>query len=409
MRTRLRNFKRAQALVMFALLLVVLLLFIGLCIDIGFGCVTKLRIAKAVDAATVTGIRNLSLGQSTAENLALRSFNANYANSRIDVTAPTPQIAFGVDAANNTILDVSASTQIRTFFIGLAGFQTLNVGASAQGLRTKLIMSLVLDRSGSMQDNGGDDEMPGAVSSFLDYFDDAHDRVSMSSFAYHGRTDVPLSQPFKSAINSAVASLNYDGWTCSEQGLVKGRQQIEGVTIQPGEAVVKALVFFTDGMANSFQYNFDCGARNMTPNACPPTLSTPGLRNPDTGAAASAGCTIPQTIPSIAPPFTPFNPRDRIQLQQEAEKRAIHAANQARAQGIHVYAIGLGNPNQGAECNGTFPVINPAFLRAVANDPDSPGFDPNQPEGAMVIAANANELKAAFDTIAAKIIFRLSR
>src|ERR1035437_7607012 len=50
--------------------------------------------------------------------------------------------------------------------------------------RANLVMSLALDRSGSMNGNGGANAIGPAVSAFIDYFDDSQDRAAMVSFSY---------------------------------------------------------------------------------------------------------------------------------------------------------------------------------------------------------------------------------
>jgi hypothetical protein len=97
-------------------------------------------------------------------------------------------------------------------------------------------------------------------------------------------------------------------------------------------------------------------------------------------------------------------------MRIEAQKRAEAVANLARSRGIIIYAIGLGNPNVRGECGGTFPVLNPEFLKRIANTQDSgPTYNSSQPEGAYAIATNAGELDQVFQAIGAKILSRLTK
>ncbi|HUK83292.1 MAG TPA: VWA domain-containing protein [Verrucomicrobiae bacterium] len=260
---------------------------------------------------------------------------------------------------------------------------------------SQLIMSLVLDRSGSMGGNGGAAALSAAVAQFIDLFDDNRDKVAMISFSYAASTDVPMSQPFKAAINNAVSNLVFSGWTASEQGLAKGLQQNESVVIPPEENVVKVIVFFTDGLANTFQYTFNCGVRNIGPDR--------ELYDPNTGALAGGGCTIPATIPSVSPPPTDVSTTSGCApLTIEAQKRALVVAEQARQQGNFIYVIGLGDPNGPGECG--FPPINLPFLLQIANDPSGPNYNPNEPAGLAVFASTAVDLQVVFDYIASKIL-----
>jgi Flp pilus assembly protein TadG len=389
-----------QALLTFVFFLVVLILFVGLGIDVGFAYITKANLSKAVDASCLAGMRSLSQGTVTASAVANSTFLTNYGKPGRDTGPVTPNIVLGVDANNNKTLTISATAAINTFFIRVfPKWKTLQVSASGQATRAKLVMSLVLDRSGSMNGNGGAANLPSAVTNFVNFFDDQSDRVSMNSFAYHARTDVPMAQPFKAPITAAVKNLVFDGWTVSEQGLAKGLQQNQSVVIAPGDNVIKVIVFFTDGLANTFQYTFNCGVRNISPDRSP--------YDPNTGAAASGGCTIPGSIPSVSPPPANVNTSDDCAMETEAQKRAVAMAELARQQGNIIYAVGLGNPNGPKECG--FPPINPDFLKQVANDPTSPSFNPNEPAGEALLTSNATQLQALFQQIAAKILLRLTQ
>jgi Flp pilus assembly protein TadG len=384
---------------MFVLFIFVIVLFVGLGIDLGFAYITKASLSKAVDSACLAGLRNLSQGTITAGAVADSTFHANYGSPGRDTGPVTPNINFGTDASGNTILDVDATATINTFFLRiLPQWRTLTVSASAQTTRTKLVLSLVLDRSGSMGSNGGADALPGAVDTFINMFDDTNDRASMSSFASGSTVDVPMGQPFKSAISAKVHAMSPGGVTCAERGLTNGLAQIDSVTVSPGE--VKVIVFFSDGMANTWYYpSFNCGPQDIDYMG--------GLHDPVTGDSPGGHCTVPSTLPSING-GPDVDTRSCVQMHNEAQERAEWIAHIARDQGIIVYAIGMGDPNSAGECNGAFPVLNPEFLKDLANTPDSATYDPTQPVGDYAIAANAGELDHVFQMIAAKILLRLT-
>lgn len=191
--------------------------------------------------------------------------------------------------------------------------------------RANLIMSLVLDRSGSMMGNGGAQALPGAVSDFIDLFDDESDRVSATSFSYAARTDYNMSQSFKSPVKALVNAMDFEGWTCTERGLTNALAQNESVPVPPGETIVKVIVLFTDGLANTWYWpGFDCGPRNISPG--------PDLYDPVTGVSAGGGCSIPATIPSIDAVQNVLT-YDDCELIDEAQLRAQRIAYLARAAG----------------------------------------------------------------------------
>ena len=146
-----RRDNRGQTLILFVFFLSVLILVIGLSIDIAFAYVTKANLAKAVDAAALAGVHNLGQGTITAGEIAAAAFAANYGRPGRDVDFVNPNIVWGKDDANNTVLNIDATAVINTFFIRiLPDWKTLTVSANGEATRTRLIVSLVLDWSTSM-------------------------------------------------------------------------------------------------------------------------------------------------------------------------------------------------------------------------------------------------------------------
>src|SRR5437773_10073053 len=121
---RLRR-DRGQTLLLFVFFMVALILFVGLGIDVGFAYVTRASLSKAVDAASLTGARTLSVP------LAKAAFHANYPQSGRDVADPVPEVTFSKDEDNNTLINVSATATISTYFIRILPlWTTLTVSSS---------------------------------------------------------------------------------------------------------------------------------------------------------------------------------------------------------------------------------------------------------------------------------------
>jgi hypothetical protein len=111
------------------------------------------------------------------------------------------------------LVNVSASVTINTFFLRvLSGFTTLHVSSRAQATRNPLVMSLVLDQSYSMTQNGGQQALPPAVNDFIGHFDDTQDYVADITFATLASVPVSMTQPFVSKIESAVNSMPFGVW-----------------------------------------------------------------------------------------------------------------------------------------------------------------------------------------------------
>ena len=154
---RINNEERGQILIILALLLPALILFVGLAIDGGMAYITKAKLSKAVDAACLTGMKNLSQGQSTATTLATHIFNANFG-----ANPPTPTITFPTDSYGDQQVNVTATASVPTFFAQRL-FQFWNVSDTATATRGKLLMGLILDLSGSMGSDGGMAALQSAV------------------------------------------------------------------------------------------------------------------------------------------------------------------------------------------------------------------------------------------------------
>ena len=399
--TNNRRHQRAQVFMLFALSLPVLILFLGLGVDLGFAFVTRAKLSKAVDAAALAAMRNISQGQAQATAIAQSAFNTNYGSGiGRNFSPPVFNVAITTDANNNAVVNVNATATINTFFLGLVpGLGTLQVSSGAQTTRPKLIMSLVLDRSGSMNLNGGAQALPPAVDNFLTYFDNANDQIADVSFSSVASVDVPIGTNFLTPITNAVNAMRFGGATFSQGGLLDGQAQIVSIPVAAGENVVKVAVFFTDGWANTVEDTLNCPPSTLLNfGGCAPPEAAVGwcsgiyFMNPTNGDGTSCGATqFPSQVVGGMEPLTEDN------IANDAMYRAVQVANSMRAQGIVIYSIGLGDK------------ISQAFLQQIANDPASSTFNPNEPVGQAVFAPTANDLDAVFQSIASEILLRLSQ
>jgi len=404
-----RRSERGQILPMFVVLLPVLLLFVGITIDFGMAYVTKTALSRAADAAALAAMRNVNLGQAEATQLATAAFNANYsAFGNSSATPPSVNVAITTNSSNNTVVNVNATTALSSYFLGLlSGFKTVNVSTLSQTTRPKLIMSLVLDKSGSMNKNGGATALPPAVTNFLTYFDDSTDQVAEVSFSTLSSIDVPMTTGFTSPITSAVDGMKFGGATFTQAGLQGGLDQINSVQVASGENVVKVMVFFTDGWANTVEDTMSCpSSTQLELGGCsPPEYGVwchprrIPFMDPTTGANAScAGATTFYSEAAGANLSLGPTVLDGLtNIAQDALYRANVVAETARQDDIVVYSIGLGDK------------ISEPFLQQIANDPASTSFNGNEPVGEAVFAPTSAELQGVFQEIANKILLRISQ
>ncbi len=435
--------KAGQVLVLFLLFVVVLLLFVGLGIDLGFAYITKARLSKALDAASLAAVSNYSGSDNGAAALTLakNTFWANYGTNGITGLSSGIQVqsqgTFTTDAATGILTFTNhASATINTFFIGLLPqWKTLTVGDTSVANRAPVVMTLVLDRSGSMDPNialvvcgdqtKGGEYLPGAATQFIDIFDETLDQAAVVSFATTATTDLPMTKTFKTGANgknvpAIVNNLNWNGYTCSECGLTNALL-IQNAVKAPN--AIKVVVFFTDGQANTihgtfnkFPYLFglqegpepDC----HNPNGPSNFYYTNGLgRAGSQNFVCSSGTCqgIPgncgSTTISVANYTNALGQANRqfcaSMVVEDAMTNCVLLAQTMRANSNFVYSVGLTAQN----------ALNPpdlAFLQSVANDPDGPSFDPTQPVGAA-FQSTGQDLSQVFQQIAADIILRLVR
>ncbi len=413
-----RKYERGQVAPLLAVFLVVVLLSVALAVDVGYGYVTKARLTKAVDAACLTAMKNLAQGQTTARTLAINSFNANYGASSLDSAPPTVSVGFSTGSTGNILVNVTATAANKTVFMGiLPDRRTLSVGDNAQATRGKLIMSLVVDRSGSEQSDGGSTALPPAATSFINYFDNANDEVALVSYGSNATVDVPIEYNFITPITSAVNSINWGGGTFGPGGLTLAKAQIDSVPVLTGQNVVKVVVYFTDGYVNTIQDTFNCtstlGATLYNYGGYD-SGSNVDFFNPTNGTdwgGVDTNGNPPHTPTPDCTGVTTFTSQfngqqksfTRSNVTTEAKARALATANTMLAEGTYVYSIGLGTN------------VDQTFLKQIANDPGSPTFNASLPQGAAFFASNCPsssctaEMQQLFQTIASRILLRLTQ
>jgi Flp pilus assembly protein TadG len=390
-----KKHESGQTLAWFALVIALVLVCLGLVVDLGFAYTTRAQLSKAIDAAALMAVRNLYQGQTAAANIARQTFAANYPLTGRDVSTPVPTVSFRTEN-NRTYISVSAATDMNTLFIRVfPQWRTLHVATSAEGMRGRLVMSLVLDRSGSM--SGAMSDLRTAVTNFISFFDDNIDQVSMSSFSTLERVDVPMGNPFKQDIITAVLSMSASGGTYAQGGLTNALIQNATIPPTPGQDAIRVTVFFTDGYANMLRDSFNIPAATWFRYGGryngPSDENLGAYWYTDTGGSTSW---YTNYFRAQAPPGG-WLQTTAGNIARDEEYRCIQIANAMRQANTIVYAIGLGNN------------INQTFLKKIANTTDSPTFDPNYPAGLALFAPTSSQLSDAFRTIAANILPRLTQ
>jgi len=427
-----------QTLIIGALVMTVLLLCTGMAIDVGLLYVTKAKLQAAVDSGCLKAVTNLSQGQTTAATMGTDMFDANFGSN-----PPTPSVTFPIDSHGNQEVQVTATAYVATLFMRQG---SVPVSATAVATRGKLIMSMVLDRSGSMQTDGGGAALQSAVPTLVGMLNNTLDEVALISFSENSTIDFPIGYNFITPIDNAVSAMTFAGGTF---GTGAGTQAIlstsigapmsladlqnNSVTITPGQNVSKVLLYFTDGLMNTVQDKFHCDGRTSNTltlinyggfdsgsevDIFDPTSPTTVWDTYTGGSGGfkydTAGDICKNASGGIVTTFlsqqtglqTALN---RANVTAEAQYRAIQTAIAMRTESptpTAIYTIGLGSSVSPA---------TQAFLAQLANDPAYPAtYISGQAAGEFFYVPDCpsqtctTSLNTVFETIAASVLLRLT-
>lgn len=123
--------------------------------------------------------------------------------------------------------------------------------------RKRADIMLVVDVSGSMQDDGKLEQVKAGLGAFLQRIL-PEDRVGLVSFSSGANVDVapaPLSQN-RNALDAAIQSLRPQGKTAIYDGVMMGKQELDALPAEQEERI-KAIVLLTDGMENASSTSFE--------------------------------------------------------------------------------------------------------------------------------------------------------
>lgn len=139
--------------IVFALSVVPIVGFVGAAVDYSHANSVKVAVQAALDATALVLAKSAGTQtQSQMQDAASAFFAARFNRSE----AINPAVAVNYTPSNSTIV-LNATTSVKTDFMGLMGFKTLNIKATATAAwatNSLLRVSLVLDNTGSMASSG---------------------------------------------------------------------------------------------------------------------------------------------------------------------------------------------------------------------------------------------------------------
>lgn len=305
-----------MALVIAAILLPVVIAFVGLAIDAGIAYTVRARLSAAMDSAALAAGRGLNLGndlgtaQASAVAAATKFFDANFPpgylqtdpNSR-HINASFNQQTDGHGNPNGVLeISITGSVGIPTYFSRILGVNSMTVSSTGTATRKAMVMSLVLDRSASMGSrntsagtippgiNASSSSCESMVYSAIQFVNNfsPYDYVGMVSFDYTAHNDYTPSTNFKvsgsQGVVNAIANIDCGNNTNTTAALELAYRQIQTVNLPLAQNVI---VLFTDGVPNGVTANFP--VRTQVDTRLGPAKSTPAA--PNTPAGNTANCT----------------------------------------------------------------------------------------------------------------------
>ncbi|WP_240314527.1 TadE/TadG family type IV pilus assembly protein [Vibrio tetraodonis] len=435
-----------------------LMLATGLAIDSGRAYLVKAKLFAAVDAAGIAAARAVSEGETSAQEAAAKMFVANLPDGYHSSTSTGPTILFNYDSFGNITIDLSASAQVSTTFLGLFGHKTLTLNATAQTVRRPVDLVLVVDNTTSLRlGTIGDvtDDVVERSKDFISNFNESFDRISIVKYAFGAETPVAFQASrghSRSALESAIdafdfGSLSNPQYTNSSEGMYLALNALRNVE---NPANLKVIVFFTDGAPNTFASEFDFTSTSTdytgAIRSSDQSSGTPnGLWRHDAIATQLSGTGyqgsgIDDRIASLPDYYTPHDTDDSefkvlnpdhpyrpvyqyspssnsandlyTRVNRVARNLVEDMAEAARNEGIYVFTLGLGSSLTSVA--GPDSEIGEDLLLRMANDPrlldDSDlasDYRVGQLEGVYCHAVNEQALGPCFDEML-NVIVRLT-
>ena len=250
--------RRGAVLVFVTVGAFVLLGLAGLALDGGLAYLTRAKLSRAVDAGSLAAARTLRQGKKNAETEAYAIAAANGVSVG---GATTMSLEFGTNAKLQHTVLMRAHRTIPLLFSRVLGHTEMTIGAVAEATVPPIDMVLVVDRSGSLENQKAWKPLQDAVKDFVKLFDDDLDQLGMTSFQVRANNEVLLSHKFKGPITAGISGMNSAGDTNTGEGLRLAFEQFQQPNVRPGAA--KVAVFFTDGRPTAFRGN--CGRRRSHP------------------------------------------------------------------------------------------------------------------------------------------------
>ena len=275
MRISNRKNQRGVILLLACFCMPVMIGMLGLGVDLSAMYSVKARLQMACDGAAIAAIRSMSLAQdlssqqTAAQAVALQWFAANFNGNFLGTSSAAPTVGLTVDPGGSRSITVTASTRVPTFFMRYLGRTDTPITASGTTSRRDIVMMLVLDRSGSMNNSNNTyggllpcDVMKASAKQFLGMFTPGRDKIGMVTFGETGLIAASPTNSFQSTLGytnamgssvGAIDNISCGGWTNTSTGLALAYNELFKTGLRGAQNII---VLFTDGQPTASTFDF---------------------------------------------------------------------------------------------------------------------------------------------------------
>jgi Flp pilus assembly protein TadG len=261
---RLGGGESGQALLLIAFLTLLAAMMAALAVDLGFYLTNRRDLQNDVDAAALASAPYLPGDRDKAEEAALDWAERNGLDGNVSVSFTcTSEYEIACDPANDVwdTVVVTGERNVDLFFGRIVGLDSLKVNATAAGCSPAcgvapqpLDLVMILDRSGSMGDAGGNPPQPmqdakDAAKLLVDQLNPTIDRVGLVSYADRATLDEGLTDEFDD-VKDAIDGMHADGYTNIADGVFDAQRELD-TNGRPDAAHI--MVVLSDGVANRYR------------------------------------------------------------------------------------------------------------------------------------------------------------
>lgn len=275
--------ERGVSLLVGACSLVFIIPLVGLVIDVGVMYSAASRLQAAVDGASLAAARALNLGETTAAQASSAQQNAinwfyanfpaaNWGTSNTIMNTSTVQVFDDPNNPHVRNVTVTATTTVPTYFMNWFGIGSTTISATGNASRRDVVVMMVLDRSGSMNNGtvpSACQSMVTAAKLFTGQFAEGRDQIGLVSFSDNVYIHSAPTTNFQTVLGysndsgsgaGALDTIVCGGGTSTAEAISVAYNELYQTNL-PG--ALNVIMFETDGLPNTLLMNFYDSVNNV--------------------------------------------------------------------------------------------------------------------------------------------------